>query len=382
MRLFLFVLIAVSIYGAMHAVVLWGVHPLVAGRPRVSAVVLGWMGAMILAPLAVPLLERAGHELAARSVAWVAYSWLGLLFLAFSLFAVLGGWELLVWLVAKGLPDLSRFSVHGPWTAALGLVAALGVGLCGFYEARQLRVETVHLTTAKLGAGRDRLRIVQVSDLHLGLLHREGALAPVIARLKDLAPDLLVATGDMVDAQLDHLNGLSDLWREIDPPLGKYAVVGNHEVYAGLGQSLEFLHRSGFTVLRNEGRSVAGLLHLVGVDDAHAPGSRIDEAILRGDQQPQSLFTVLLKHRPAVSPGSLGRFDLQLSGHTHLGQIFPFCFLTGLQYPRQDGLYDLPGGAKLYTSRGTGTWGPPMRVLAPPEITVLEVRRVGSREGR
>ncbi|MDF1553673.1 MAG: metallophosphoesterase [Deferrisomatales bacterium] len=381
MRLFLFLLIAVSVLTAMHAVVLWGVHPLVAGRHRVPAVVLGWMGVMILAPLAVPLLERAGQELAARSLAWVAYSWLGLIFLAFSLFAALGVWELLAWLVAKGLPGLPQISVYGTRTAALGLAAALGAGLYGFYEARQLRVETLHLPTTKLGAGRDGLRVVQVSDLHLGLLNREGALQRVVSSIKELEPDLLVATGDVVDAQLDHLNGLSDLWRGVDPPLGKYAVTGNHEVYAGLSQSLEFLARSGFTVLRNESRDVGGILTLTGVDDDHVQGARSDEAaLLRA--QPQDRYTVLLKHRPSVAPDAAGHFDLQLSGHTHLGQIFPFRFLTGLQYPRQDGLYDLPGGAKLYTSRGTGTWGPPMRVLAPPEITVFEVHRSGSRENR
>ncbi|HSH69698.1 MAG TPA: metallophosphoesterase [Deferrisomatales bacterium] len=381
MRLFLFILIAVSVLTAMHAVVFWGVHPLVAGRPRVPAVILGWMGVMILAPLAVPLLERAGHELAARSLAWVAYSWLGLIFLAFSLFSALGVWELLAWLVANGLPGLPQVSAYGPRTAALGLAAALGAGFYGFSEARQLRVETLHLTTAKLGAGRDGLRVVQVSDLHLGLLNREGVLQRVVSRIKELGPDLLVATGDVVDAQLDHLNGLSDLWRGVDPPLGKYAVTGNHEVYAGLSQSLEFLTRSGFTVLRNESRNVGGILTLTGVDDDHVQGSRSDEAaLLRA--QPQGRYTVLLKHRPSVAPDSAGRFDLQLSGHTHLGQIFPFRFLTGLQYPRQNGLYDLPGGAKLYTSRGTGTWGPPMRVLAPPEITVFEVRLSGSRENR
>ena len=224
-------------------------------------------------------------------------------------------------------------------------------------------------------------RFLQVSDLHLGLLNREGALKRVVSRLKELEPDLLVATGDMVDAQLDHLDGLSDLWGEINPPLGKFAVTGNHEVYAGLGQSLEFLRGSGFTVLRNESRDVGDILTLAGVDDDQVRSSPTDESGLLGSR-PQGFFTVLLKHRPSVSPGALGRFDLQLSGHTHLGQIFPFRFLTGLQYPRQNGLYDLPGGAKLYTSRGTGTWGPPMRVLAPPELTVFEVRRAGSGEGR
>ncbi|MHB8763707.1 MAG: metallophosphoesterase [Deferrisomatales bacterium] len=372
MRLFLFVLTAVSIYAAMHAAVLWGVHPLLAGRALLPRVVLPWMGLMLVAPLAVRLLEAAGQELAARALAWVGFTWLGFLFLAFSLFAALAAWEVLVWIAAKGLPAAARLSVHGPRTAAVLLSAAAAASLYGLYEARQLRVETVRLTTPKLGAGRDRLRIVQVSDLHLGLMLREGTLAPLVARLTALEPDLLVATGDVVDAQLDHLNGLSELWRQVDPPLGKFAVTGNHEAYAGLGQSLEFLRRSGFTVLRNEGRTVGGVLTLVGVDDDHAGGLRVDEAALL-QAQSTGLFTVLLKHRPVVTPGAAGLFDLQLSGHTHLGQLFPFRYLTGLQYPLQNGRHELPGGAVLYTSRGTGTWGPPMRVLAPPEVTVFEV---------
>ncbi|MBE0618302.1 MAG: metallophosphoesterase [Proteobacteria bacterium] len=375
MRLSLFLLTAVTIYAAMHALVLWGVYPLVAGRPRLPTLLVSWMGLMILAPLSVRLLERGGHELAARAVAWVGYSWLGFLFLAFSLCAGLAAWEVLVWLAAHGLPSLARLSVHGPQTGALALLVAAGASAYGFYEAHHLRVETVALSTPRLGAGRQRLRIVQVSDLHLGLLRREEALAPVIERLKELKPDLLVATGDVVDAQLDHLNGLSDLWRQVNPPLGKFAVTGNHEAYAGLGQSLEFLRRSGFSVLRNEVRDVGGVLALAGVDDDHVGGPRADEsALLRSPSK--GLFTVLLKHRPAVSPGSAGLFDLQLSGHTHLGQVFPFRFLTGLQYPMQDGLYGLPDGGQLYTSRGTGTWGPPMRVLAPPEITVFEVTAI------
>ena len=87
----------------------------------------------------------------------------------------------------------------------------------------------------------------------------------------------------------------------------------------------------------------------------------------------KSEFTLLLKHRPKVLPSSLGRFDLQLSGHTHRGQIFPFNYLVKLQYPMLDGLYPLSGSSVLYTSRGTGTWGPPMRVLSPPEITVFTI---------
>ena len=377
MRFLVFVSVVVAIYAAMHALVFWGVHPLLAGRHRAPILLLSWMGLMVLGPLAVALLERGGFEAAARGLAWVAYTWLGLLFIAFCFFCVLGAWEAVAWLAAKALPFLPRLSAYGSLTAAVGILIASGAGLYGFFEAGRLRVETVSIATPKLGPGRDRLRLVQVSDLHLGLLRREGSLLPVVARLQELRPDLLVATGDVVDAQINHLDGLSELWRKVDPPLGKFAVTGNHEAYAGLAQSLDFLSRSGFTVLRNEARLLGGAIRLVGVDDDQVPHAGPDEAaLLRA--QPRGLFTVLLKHRPAVSPAAAGLFDLQLSGHTHLGQIFPFRFLTGLQYPMQNGRYPLPGGALLYTSRGTGTWGPPMRVLAPPEITVFEIRREGT----
>jgi predicted MPP superfamily phosphohydrolase len=87
----------------------------------------------------------------------------------------------------------------------------------------------------------------------------------------------------------------------------------------------------------------------------------------------RGLFTLLLKHRPRLNRQALGLFDLQVSGHAHRGQIFPFNLLTALEYPLQDGLYPLDGGGHLYASRGTGTWGPPMRILSPPEITLFEI---------
>jgi hypothetical protein len=158
---------------------------------------------------------------------------------------------------------------------------------------------------------------------------------------------------------------------QIRPRLGKYAVTGNHEFYAGLAQALETIERSGFRVLRGEGVTLDGVVNIVGVDDPTG-GNTIDEASLLGSIQ-NGIFTLYLKHRPEVLEESCGLFDLQLSGHAHRGQIFPFRFLTGMVYPMQNGLYDLASGSKLYTSRGSGTWGPPIRVLSPPEITIIEL---------
>jgi predicted MPP superfamily phosphohydrolase len=199
----------------------------------------------------------------------------------------------------------------------------------------------------------------------------------VVSAVAGLQPDLIVATGDIVDAEIDHLDGLSQRFASLQPPLGKYAVTGNHEFYAGIKPALDFLGRSGFAVLRGTAVSPRPGLVLAGVDDPVAGGG--DEIALL-PLAPRD-FTVLLKHRPLLAAGSLGRFDLQLSGHAHRGQIFPFNLLTGLTFPMQDGLYRLGGESWLYTSRGTGTWGPPMRLFSPPEITLFEIVGTGAAPG-
>lgn len=372
----LFFTVFISIYTAMHGVVFWGISPLVAGWNKVTFSLLLWMALMIIAPFAVRLLEAGGNEQAARILALVGFNWMGLVFLAGCLFAVVGALDLLCRLLRLFI-HLPRFSLHVPLTAVLVLFLTLAAGLYGNSEAKNIRVETVPIITDRLGPEIDRLRLVQVSDLHLGLLNRDEFLHPVINRIKELKPDLLVVTGDMVDGRIIHLPGLYSLWQEIEPPLGKFAITGNHEVYAGLGQSIDFLHRSGFTVLRNIGTNIKGMVTLVGLDDEAVPGAAVDEhALLQAHAS--DLFTVYLRHRPAVTAADADLFDLQLSGHAHRGQIFPFKFVTGLRYPMQNGLYQLTDRGSLYASRGTGTWGPPMRLLSPPEITVFEISRAGA----
>lgn len=375
----LFVLVFLTIYGLMHGLVFWGMHPLLANHPALPSLVWCWMGLMIGSPVAVRVLDRSGYVATARGLAWVSYCWMGLLFIAFCLFAAMAGWHLLALLTKQLLPDLPLLTLHRPTGAALLLLVTLAAGLYGVYEATDLRIEEIQLPSEKLPPGRKRLRIAQISDLHLGLLHRDETLAPVLTELQRLQPDLLIATGDIVDAQMDHLVPLSELWQQINPPLGKYAVTGNHEYYAGLDQSLDFLKRSGFTMLRNEGITINRTITLVGVDDPTGGQSSHEATLL--EQHRQGPFTVLLKHRPLIDKKAAGLFDLQLSGHAHRGQIFPFNLLTAIEYPLQNGLYHLPAGGWLYTSRGTGSWGPPMRILSPPEITLFEiVQKKGNRD--
>jgi predicted MPP superfamily phosphohydrolase len=239
----------------------------------------------------------------------------------------------------------------------------------------------VVLPTVKLPAQVEKLTIAQISDVHLGPMVGERRLARIVNLLERVKPDLVVATGDLVDAQMDRLNNLAAMLATLNPPLGKFAIAGNHEFYAGIRQSGRFLKVAGFNLLRNEGINLEGLINIVGVDDPagkrrypeNSVGGK-EEKILLADSDSEK-FTLLLKHRPRVEMESIGQFDLQLSGHTHGGQIFPFNLITRIFYSWHRGLHHLDKGSVLYVSRGTGTWGPPMRFLSPPEVTLIELKR-------
>ncbi|MCE5328615.1 MAG: metallophosphoesterase [Planctomycetaceae bacterium] len=219
-----------------------------------------------------------------------------------------------------------------------------------------------------------RIRIVQISDLHLTGYTGRAHFADLVRRIDELKPDLLAATGDIIDAPASELTELSAMLAGLNPPLGKLAVTGNHEYYTGLREAVRFHQDAGFKLLRQEWVNVGGL-HVAGVDDPtffrSGDDVRAGEAeVLAAARGPAVL---LLKHRPTVQAASTGKCRLQLSGHTHGGQIFPFYFLSKLVNPNISGRYSLPGGSELYVNRGAGTWGPPLRLLAPPEIALIEL---------
>lgn len=363
----LFIVVALAVYSLMHAVVYWGLRPLLLGHRAVAPLAMIFMAAMIVSPIAARLFERSGHGATARALSWVSFTWMGFAFLAFSLFLLLGVAQLLLWTGGKAAPALASFSLYGPQASAVAALMVVSLGIYGMYEAHDLRVEKIVIETAKLPPGKTVV-VAQVSDIHLGLMSHSEVLAPIVGKLAELKPDLLVATGDVVDAQINHLEGLDALWRMLEPPLGKLAIYGNHEHYAGIAESREFLTRSGFRLVDDEALEI-GPIAVIGVDD----NSTLDEQKLLNAATP-GFFRLFLKHRPDVNEASTGLFDLQLSGHTHGGQIFPFEYLTRTRFPMYKGMYELAGGSRLYVSRGTGEWGPPMRVGAPPEITLFEIR--------
>jgi predicted MPP superfamily phosphohydrolase len=314
----------------------------------------------------------------ARVLAYAGYLWMGFLFLFISASIAIDIYH--QFLHVAGFISQRDFTAIIPTTrTALVLSFAWGTitALYGYFEARGIRTERVVINTQKIPRAVGKLTIVQISDVHLGLIVREERLRRITAAICAADPDILVSTGDLVDGQINRMQGLAEVMRDIQPKFGKFAVTGNHEVYAGLNQALEFTERAGFNVLRGNSVVAGGLITVIGVDDPAI--ERVDRLELTTEKRllstvPHDRFTLLLKHRPAVHRDSLGLVDLQLSGHVHKGQIFPFNLVTHLFYPVKTGYSLYPQNFALYVSRGTGTWGPPIRFMAPPEITVIELR--------
>ncbi|MFH2218279.1 MAG: metallophosphoesterase [Pseudomonadota bacterium] len=344
---------------------------------RMTVALVVFMAFMIIAPVIIRTLERRGLESVARFLAYIGYTWMGVLFLFFSAAVLLDIFRLIVHIGGVIChSDLSGLTLSPRHSFIVSLIFAVSVTGFGAFEAVRIRTEHVVIESRKVPEALGRLRIAQISDVHLGIMVGEKRLKRILDRVKMAGPDILVSTGDLVDGQADGISKLEELFSAINPKYGKFAVTGNHEFYAGLPHALAFIEKAGFTVLRGEATTVSGLLNIAGVDDLAADRygtmKNVPEKALLSNL-PREKFTLLLKHRPLVDRTASNLFDLQLSGHTHNGQIFPFNLVTRLFYPLCSGLYELGENSRLYVNRGSGTWGPPVRFLSPPEVTVIDL---------
>lgn len=380
----LFFLSYLLLYGGIHLYVFYKLQAAYPLSFPAKTIVIGAFASMVISPAMVRLLERHGYELPADMFAHVGYLWMGLVFVFFSTSILLDLWRLVMhvgtWLGASGLQG---WVPQGRMRLLLPLGASLLLTGYGYVAALRVGPQTVLLETDKLPHGISRLRIVQISDVHLGLIVSGGRLERICKVIEEANPDIFVSTGDLIDGQLDGLASSVERLKRIRPRFGKVAVTGNHEYYAGIEQCVQLTQAAGFRLLRGERYDVGDIVRFVGVDDitgyrVGSPEWMSEERLLAGMGKDSDRLTILLKHRPIVSEQTLGAFDLQLSGHTHAGQILPFSLITRLYFPYHRGLYRLQEGSALYVSRGTGTWGPPIRIGSDPEVTIIDfVRRDG-----
>ncbi|HEX9051653.1 MAG TPA: metallophosphoesterase [Anaeromyxobacter sp.] len=389
----LFVLLAVAILGGMHAY-LWARLVRDAALPepwrRIATV------ALVLLALAVPV-AMAAMRLAPppidRIVPAIAFTWLGV---AFMLLCAVAALDLVRFLSTAGtwLSGWMRAGVAGPPAdpdrrlfvarALAGTAAAATAGTGAFaYRAATgpAEITEVPVKLARLPPALSGLSIAQITDLHVGPMIREREVRRIVEQTNALRPDVVAVTGDLVDGSVAELGPAVASLSRLQARYGVYFVTGNHEYYSGVTPWIAELRRLGLRVLRNERVSVgdAGAsLDLAGVDDWSAArfgnghGWRLADA-LAGREPDRSL--VLLAHQPrGVAEAVRSGVELQVSGHTHGGQIFPFSLIVGAVYPYLAGLYHHAEGAasgQIFVSRGAGYWGPPLRLGSPPEIAKI-----------
>ncbi len=341
--------------------------------------VAGLLGMLACSRYISRFLGRHGWEGFSDVVRLVGIVWLVLLFWFLVVGLALNLWNVLLSLTGHVWPAV-RTWVLRPRTSFLVTVAlVLAAAVWAWFEASRIRVRHVDVTVEHLPADMETFRIAQLSDLHIGSPYSRQRLFAATALLRRLQPDMIVSTGDMVNGDFEAIGSLAKEFSDIQPAFGKYAIFGNHEFYAGVDDSQRFHAVAGFKVLRGERASPAEGLVLVGVDGP-APQRRsrdasgVDEVPLLNSQH-RSATVILLKHQPLVADAAVGAFHLQLSGHTHGGQVFPFSLFIRLFYRYGPGLHYLAEGSQLFVSRGTGTWGPPLRLASPPEVVLLTLRK-------
>jgi uncharacterized protein len=376
LRFALFVAVAAVVIGGGHLMLYRRLVRDLTTDLRLRA--LGALGLLVLGllVLAARPLHQAFPGPLTEALGVVAFGWMGV---AMYLLLILAAVVVLRWL-AERLPgqrgpaaDPARRRLLSRAVAGGTLLATGGVSGYGAWRAfHPPELSEVAVRLPGLPKALDGFSIVQLTDIHVGAVIERRFLEELVRRANALRPDVVAITGDLVDGSVEVLGRSVAALGKLRPRHGRYFVNGNHEYYSGDLAWNDFLERVGVRVLRNKRVSIgegSASFDLVGVDDWSARrlgrGYDLERAL---DGRDPERAAVLLAHQPENFEEAARRgVGLQLSGHTHGGQIFPFTELVGLRWRHVAGLY-AEHGSHLYVSRGCGFWGPPMRVGSPPEL--------------
>lgn len=348
-------------------------------------------GAIILLGIALPLTFFFSGSLRfeiSRIVTFAPYTWMGIMMLLF--FAIVSvdmvkvGMFVYKKLVATSNDgsDPARRAAMGKIIAGATTTAVMGLsGISLVKAARKPVVKKISITLPKLPASFEGLKIVQISDLHVGITVGGRWLQSQVERINNLNPDIVAITGDLTDGLPAKLKKQIAPLRNLKPRLGSFFVTGNHEYYSDADGWIKEVKNLGITVLQNQSvpvRNGDDLIYIAGVNDYKAAVMLPSHAHSVADalaHTAQDKVRILLAHQPlSVHDADKHNVDLVLSGHTHGGQIFPFSLLVGLQQPYNKGLYKHSDTTQIYVNQGTFLWGPPMRLGTECEITQLTLR--------
>jgi predicted MPP superfamily phosphohydrolase len=366
----LFILTALSIWACLNGYVFWRLSslPVVAGCVPKWAV---WTLAalFILSLPASRWLPKLGLQGLGSVVEMTAMTWIGFLFLLFVCFLAIDVFTLCGFLFSEWVLQIRTG----------GAVLALVLSAMALVQGTRSPVVTEQVVTLPgLPRERDGLRLVFISDLHLGSQIGSTWVHALTAQISALKPDLIAIGGDLVDRDAERVRPMIPELRELRAPLGVWAVLGNHDSFGDATEASRIMQEAGFRVLHDESDLAVPGLRIAGVDDL---GLRVRSAPIEADirkalrlVRPGFEACVFLSHTPVgakvVAEAGVG---LMLNGHTHGGQIWPFNYLVRLRYPELVGRHQVAAMTQII-SRGAGTWGPRMRLWQPGEILLITLR--------
>ncbi len=261
-------------------------------------------------------------------------------------------------------PDLMKINI-------ITIILAFVCGIYALYEGVKVpNVKNVEIFSEKV---KEEKKIVLLPDLHLHRSLRTKKLEGIVKKVNELNPDAILLVGDVIDDNLGRIDKQLDILKGLKAKNGVFFVTGNHEIYRSYKLTTKALSGLGFIFLENDGVSLGDDLFVGGIPDVRISGRigikpDLKETFAKSNNEQ---YKILMSH----APFNFGKnnFDLEVSGHTHGGQVFPFMFMVYWQNKYVAGLYDLDEKAKLYVSRGAGQWGPQMRFFAPAEISLLKI---------
>jgi uncharacterized protein len=316
---------------------------------------------IILAALAlsfplISLLERKLQGSIIKAVYFMSATWLGIIF-----FLVLG------FLIADLVILISKINYEIPYYIVLTAIAFIAI-------ISLISAQIIHVNKINIPANiSEDLKIVQISDVHLGTIYSKNYLNKIIEKSNYLNPDIVVITGDLFDGSAPVSKETISSLDSLKSKQGVYFITGNHETYIDEEKALKLINSENVTILRNEKKELPRI-QIIGADyplkESEKNNSFLDELPNLVDK---NKFSIFLYHPPVgFEKAADAGINLQLSGHTHNGQIFPFSLILRIFYKYEVGLYKLRN-SYLYVSEGSGTWGPPMRFLSNTEITEINL---------
>lgn len=369
----MFFIVVLTIWTGMNAYVFWRLAsiPLVAAHLSRTALI-AIAAFLWIVYLVSRFVERLASPTVGQALEWVGANWFGVLFLMFMC--------LLAADIITGFGFLLPRLVPTVRTWALAVAAVLCV-IALVQGARAPVVRNYEVRLPGLPASSDGTVLVVISDTHVGTMIGPRWLAARVRQIAALRPDVIILAGDIVEGDSNREQELMRLLGQLSAPLGVWAVIGNHEFYAGLNPTVATFQQLGFHVLRDGWAEVKPGLVFAGVDDLttrrrrRLQGNFIENSV---SGRPAGAATVLISHSPwEAERAARAGVGLMLSGHTHGGQIWPFGYVVGAFYPMLGGRYDVDGMAVI-VCRGTGTWGPRMRLWRPGEIVRITLRSSSS----